>query len=214
MKKWASSLLCVLLGVIIGGAIIYFSVGSSRQTIVNIGPDSEPIGADASNASLTAYAYEVLGYIKEENFGALSAVVHPEFGLVFSPYATVALSTNKCFTAGEVAKLGEDSSKYIWGVKDGSGGPIEMTVSDYFSEFVYKFDYMNAPEIGVDYIVRTGNALENITEVFPDSRFVDFHIPKTTKNTEGQDWSSIRLVFEEHDGVLMLSAVVHSVWTV
>ena len=102
----------------------------------------------------------------------------------------------------------------MWGKYDGSGNPIELTPSEYFRTFVLNKDYTFAPEIGVDAIIKSGNSLENITEVFPDVRYVDFHMPGTDASSGGLDWSSLRLGFEAYNGELKLTVVVHSQWTV
>jgi hypothetical protein len=63
-------------------------------------------------------------------------------------------------------------------------------------------------------IVMSGNSLENIKEVFPNARFVDFHIPGTDQESGGLDWSSIRLGFEHDEGELKLTVILHSEWTI
>ena len=160
------------------------------------------------------FAYGVLGHIKDGDYAALARHVHPDYGVVFSPHATVTLTTNRRFTANQVALFAADTAVYVWGVNNG-GEPIEMTPASYFAEFVFPRDYLNASVIGVDRIVRSGNALENITDEFPGIRFVDFHIPGDDKPPlEGLDWSSLRLGFEEHEGRLWLTVIIHSRWTV
>jgi hypothetical protein len=190
-----------------GGALFEKTVGSRSR------PEAVIIDSGATNAELTEYAYKVLDYIKAENYDALSQVVHPEYGVVFSPYATINLSSNKCFTVSQVAGFAQDKNKYVWGVYDGSGKPIELTPAEYFKEFVFDRDYTLASQVGVDAIIKSGNSLENISEVFPDVRFVDFHIPGTDANS-GIDWSSLRLGFEKYGDELKLTVIVHSEWTV
>lgn len=170
--------------------------------------------ADATNAELVDYAYTLLGYVKSGDMSALSLTVHPVKGLVFSPYAAVNLTTNKCFTAAQVAGFGTDGNQYVWGIYDGSGSPISLTPQEYFKKFVFDKDYTRAAEIGVDTVVKAGNALENIRDVFPNCRFVDFHILGTTEGAGGLDWSSLRLGFEKFNDELRLTAIVHSQWTV
>jgi hypothetical protein len=43
---------------------------------------------------------------------------------------------------------------------------------------------------------------------------VDFHKPASEPETESLDWTSLRLGFEEYDGQLKLTVVIHSEWTV
>lgn len=176
--------------------------------------NSPPARNELSNTELAAFAFEVLEFISEEDFISLSEMVHPDFGLVFSPGATITLNTNMRFSAEQVAQFSSDNQLYIWGI-DSDGAPIELTPIEYFNAFVLSSDYLSASLIGIDRIVRTGNALENISDEFPGIRFVDFHIPADDRNTSDDlDWSSLRLGFETHEDRLWLSVIVHSTWTV
>ena len=173
-----------------------------------------PVTAEEpENAEMTMLAYSVLDYIKNDDFISLSQVVHPDFGVVFSPYATINLSTNRRFSAEEIAIMDTDTHVYVWGVYNGSGEPITLTPAEYFEKFVPAVDYIKASVIGINQVVRSGNALENMVDVFPNVKFVDFHFPGG-ESIEDLDWSSLRLGFEEHDGNLYLIAVVYSTWTV
>lgn len=170
--------------------------------------------ARAQNSYLVEKAYDTLKAIKDGDYAALAGTVHPEYGVVFSPYATISLSSNKCFTKSQVANFAADANTYVWGVYDGSGDPIELTPAEYFARFVHNKEFARAPLIGVNYIVKSGNALENITEVFPGVRFVDFYLPGDDKSADGHDWNSLRLGFEEYAGALRLTVILHSEWTV
>jgi len=176
---------------------------------------SQPAPAgETDNAKLTALAYTVLGHIDTGDYLALSRIAHPEFGVVFSPCATVSLTTNKCFQSEQIAAFGTDHTVYVWGVHEGAGEPIEMTPQNYFAEYYLAKGYTCASIIGVNRIVKSGNALENITEVFPDVSFVDFHIPGEKGSAEDLNWKSLRLGFEEYDGKLWLTVILNSKWTV
>jgi hypothetical protein len=172
-----------MIGVVIGiviSSVLYVTTGYS---LFSRDTDQQPSAAGVSNAELTELAYTVLGYISDGNYPALSKAAHPEFGVVFSPYATVALSTNKCFQKDQIAAFGSDSTVYVWGVQEGTGEPIEMTAGDYITNYILAKDFRGASVIGINRIVKSGNALENITEVFPDVKFVDFHIPGGEKDS-------------------------------
>ena len=171
---------------------------------------SLPVGAD--NAALVGTSYEVLACIKSGDFASLSQIVHPARGLLFSPYATIAEGSAKTFSPAEVMAFGEDKNVYVWGVYDGSALPISLTPREYFAEFVLDCDYAaRAGIVGVNRTVRTGNSLENMAEVRPEVRYVEFHIPP---ESDGADWRSLRLGFEEFNGFLMLSVILHSENTV
>ena len=202
-------LIGVIAGIIISSAI-YALTGFSIFT----GNRREAVSADdTASADITMLAYTILDNIRDDDFAALSQVVHPEFGVVLSPCATINLTTARRFSAEQIAAIDTDTSIYVWGVYNGSGVPIELTPSDYFDQFVPAAAHMDAAIIGINQIVRSGNALENMTDVFPNVKFVDFHIPGG-EPIEEYDWSSLRLGFEEFDGSLKLVAIVYSKWAV
>ena len=173
----------------------------------------EPVASDASGRELTDYAESILRFISAGDYASLGAVAHPEYGVVFSPYATIDLSANRRFTAAQISEFGRDAQAYIWGIYNGMADPISLTPAEYFRRFVWDADYLRADKVRINKVSAKGNALENIDEVFPDARYVDFYVAPT-KGSDGTDWHSLRLVFEDWNGKLMLSAVVHSEYTI
>lgn len=220
LRRLFTKLLLLVLGITVGISValaaFYISGDDLFVKILKTNGQNQMIAikADASNAELTDYAFSILQDIKAGDYEALARSVHPEFGVVFSPYATINLTTNKCFTASQVEGFSQDKNKYVWGKYDGKGDPIELTPTEYFKVFVFDKDYTQASEIGIDTIVKSGNSLENIEELFPKARFVDFYIPGADSESDGLDWSSIRLGFEEYRGELKLTVVLHSMWTI
>ena len=214
LKKSLQRILIILCGVIAGAIIssVLFAL-TGFSLFGRVREETAPL-AETTNAELTSLAYRIVNYIKTGDYSALSYVAHPEFGVVFSPRATVTLSTNRCFSPEQIAAFGADTNTYVWGIRNGSGEPIEMTPADYFAAYIFDKDYSEAALIGVNQIVRSGNALENITDVFPDVKFVDFYVAGGDRESaEGLSWSSLRMGFEEFEGSLMLTVIVHSEWT-
>lgn len=152
--------------------------------------------------------------MQQRDWDALSSFVHPELGVTFTPYSTVEPNVDLNFSAKQIKKLAEDDTPYVWGMTDGKGDPIQMTMLDYFERYVYNVDYCQAPQIGIDRIMVSGNALENITDAYPDCRFVDFCYPSIDPAYGGADWCSLKLVFQALDGHWYLVGVVHGEWTV
>jgi len=216
LKKSFNRVLFLLIGVVAGFVIAGLVFVATGFSIFGGAPEKPPSSASLTNAELTAVAFEVLESIRDGDFAALSRFAHPDFGIVFSPYATISLLTNRCFSAEQIASFGSDSNMYVWGVLSGSGEPIEMTPVDYFAEFVFPRDYFAcASVIGVNRIVTSGNALENILEEFPGLLFVDFHIPGGARDEPDElDWSSLRLGFEDIGGSLWLTVILRSTWMV
>lgn len=204
--KWAA------IGAAVGAALTLF------VTLVLLpGPSSlqeypVPAASGVTDELLTSAAVRSAGFIRSGDYESLAELVHPERGLLFSPYATVNTDTNRSFTPDEVADFSRNTEKYVWGVMSDGGEPISMTVSDYLDTYVRDLDYASAPLIGINYTVRTGNALENVSDVFPDSCFVDLCFPGESGDGN-DDWSILRLVFQEYEGELKLTAVIHSEFT-
>ena len=215
LKKKILYVLFILVGIVAGiviSNVLYVTMG---HPFFPGTPEAPAPDAKMDNLELTSLAYTVLGYISDGDYAALSRVAHPEFGVVFSPDATVALATNKCFRADQIASFGTDQTVYFWGVNEGTGEPINLTASSYFSDYITACDYSGASIIGVNRIVKSGNALENMLELFPDVKFVDFHIPGGEKDSAGDyGWTSLRLGFEEYEGKLWLAVIINSRWTV
>ena len=212
MKKQLFSLVCLLLGAALGiGCFLfirYLSGGASRRETPNaIVVESEGV----QNEDLARLALGVAEALRKGDYKALSEYVHPVYGVVFSPYSTINLSSNQCFTVNRVEIAGADTAVYTWGTTVDSGEPIQLTARQYMESYVYDRDYAKAPVVGFNTIVRTGNALENVMSAFPDAQFVDLCFPPTT--AEGTDWSILRMVFEDNGGTLKLTALIHSAYT-
>ncbi|MCL1834883.1 MAG: hypothetical protein FWG48_01870 [Oscillospiraceae bacterium] len=203
-----------LLAALIAGFIISAAVTKLTGFSIFGAAREKPLSAkEASNEKLTALAFETLEVIKAGDYRALSKIAHPEEGVVFSPCATVNPGTNKCFLPDMIAAFGKDKNAYVWGVAAAGGEPIEMTAPEYFSMFVFDRDYTAASVVGINRVVRSGNALENIREVFPDVLFVDFFYPGGERDpADEQDWSSLRLGYEEYGGALKLRVILRSDW--
>ena len=169
--------------------------------------------AQQSNQDLLKDAYEVLGAIRDREYATLAGWIHPEVGVYFTPYSTVELEVNMHFTSEDVKGFATCTNTYVWGTFDGEGSPISMTPSGYFDRFVYDADYLNAPMIGIDTIIRIGNSLENVKDVFPDSKFVEMHFPGS-EEYGGIDWRSLKLVFTSTEKGNKLVAIIHSEWTI
>jgi len=151
--------------------------------------------------------------LKDADMETLQAFVHPQNGLLFSPYAHIDKEKAQTFPASELPTTNDDK-KYVWGSFDGSGEPIELTFGDYYKKFVYDEDFVNAEKIGWDEILSSGNTEPNMKETFPGSYIVDYHFSGFDEQYEGMDWKSLILVLEQHEGGWYLSGIVHSQWTI
>ena len=98
----------------------------------------------------------------------------------------------------------------------GKGDAITMTLPEYLSAYVFNVDYTQAPIIGVDSILSSGNSLENVQDAYPESRFLEYYFPGQDPEAGGLDWCALKLVFRdpEHTGAYRLIGVIHSEWTI
>jgi len=144
----------------------------------------------------------------------LAQMVHPEKGVLFSPYSHIELEKHKVFTKDQLKNLMESEEVYIWGEYDGSGDPIKLTFAQYFDKFVYDHDFANAEKVAYNEIQQSGNTVVNISDVYPEGKFMDYYFPGFTPEYDGMDWASLRLVFEEYDGQWYLVCIAHGQWTI
>jgi len=152
--------------------------------------------------------------IKEKNMEKLASMVHPVKGVLFSPYSHIELNKHKVFTKEELRGLLESDKVYNWGDYDGSGEPIELTFKQYYDKFIYDLDFANAEKVAFNEIQQSGNTIVNISDVYPEGKFIDYYFPGIKAGYDGMDWASLRLVFEEYDGQWYLVCIAHGQWTI
>lgn len=158
----------------------------------------------------------VLKAIKEKNMVAFSEFVHPQKGVRFSPYAYVDFDKDIVFSREKVRTILEIKEKYLWGLYDGTGEPIKLTPYEYFKSFVYDEDYLFAEEVGYNRTIGKGNSGGNITNVYKNTIFVEYHFSGFNPDFEGKDWRSLRLVFEfeKDQKEWYLIGIIHDSWTI
>jgi hypothetical protein len=174
---------------------------------------SVPEIKNKSDIQLYDRARFTLECLKTKDWNRLAGVSHPVDGVKFSPYAYLDENVIKLSTE-QIKNLNAEERVYIWGVYDGSGEPIELSFSDYYLRFIYDKDFINAPDVGINRVVRTGNTFNNIDEVFgADTAFVEFHYPGAGPS-EDFSWASLRLVFKKYQNTWYLVGIVHDRWTI
>ncbi|MDR7856623.1 hypothetical protein [Tissierella sp.] len=164
--------------------------------------------------NLLSRVIDVMDSIKAKDTERLSSYVHPTRGLRFSPYDYIDAERMKIFTIEEVRGLDKSNQVYTWGSYDGTGDPIELNFDDYYKRFIYDQDFANPQIIGNNVAIGQGNTIDNTKEVYPNSQFIEFHFKEIDPQYEGMDWRSLKLVFEEENGILYLVAIVHGEWTI
>ena len=229
MKRTALLVLLALVGGLALGTVIglFFAstpcVSAARSSLSSMEgtnryespatPSAEPLDTE-SNIPLLARADLVLAALKEQDYPGLSRLVHPSRGITLTPYSTVDLRLDQTLSQEQVAGLAEDPTIYTWGLYPGSGAPIQCTPSAYFERYVFNADYTQAPQVGVDSVLISGNALENAADIYSQGRFVEYHFPGIDPALEGFDWCSLKLVFEVWNNNWYLVGIIHGEWTV
>ena len=138
---------------------------------------------------------------------------HPEKGCTFMPYTFLSY-INQIFKTSAFKKHFDLNEKLTWGSQNGSGEPIVLTIPDYFSKWVYDFDFKTkATEIHINGELAFSNTLNNISEVFPEAQCIEFYNEWTTKY-EGMDWKSLIFHVEKLENTYYLVAVVHNQWSI
>lgn len=190
---------------------------SSAQETPSPGPSVSPSpqlqNTQPDNAALTERAYHVLEAMSTQDWEGLSACVSPERGVTFTPYSYVS-EDDVCLTPAQIAQAGSDNTLYTWGAADGSGEPIQLNVRDYFANYVLDADFTQAPILGIDYVISSGNSLENVEDAYPDCSFVEFYYPGIDEALQGFDWCGLKLIFTQEAGEWYLVGVIHSQWTI
>ncbi|BBI36249.1 hypothetical protein [Cohnella abietis] len=175
--------------------------------------ETSPPGTNDSQVELKNTAREVIEALRERDLNSLNLWIDPEQGLRFSPYSPISTDSDLVFKADQLPTF-KDQTKLKWGTADGTGDPIELSFRDYYEKFVYNQDFIDAPSVSVNKVVGTGNSINNITTVYPNASYVEYHFPGFDKKVEGMDWQSLILVFVPHEDEWKLVAIVHNQWTI
>lgn len=155
----------------------------------------------------------VTAALREADYGALKGYIHPQLCLRFSPYQYLR-DVDQVFCPEELVKAQHSQELLVWGNYDGSGEPILLTFQEYHNKFVYDEDFFQPEIVGFDQEVSQGNAINNISDVYPDSVMMEYYFPGFDPQYGGMDWRSLRLVFVNQDGRWYLTALVHGEWTI
>lgn len=157
-------------------------------------------------------ALEALHALQGADGQRLADLAHPTKGVRFSPYAAVRTDGDRVFRSDQLRTLSTDQTVYHWGTQDGNGRPIDLTLSEYLQRFV-RLKELPTVEVGYNQLLKTGNTRSNITEVYPQGVFVEFHYPGTGEHAD-YTWSSVRLVLEQVRGTWYLVGVINDQWTI
>jgi hypothetical protein len=173
----------------------------------------ETLTPEKAKAIITVRADEVIQTLKAKDMDKLAGYVDPNKGVRFSPYASVQ-EGDRIYQAGSLKTALTDTHKILWGAYDGSGLPIELTFKDYYNKFVYDKDFAVALQVGYNQTLGKGNSIDNSLKFYPGSIVVEYYFPGFDPQYSGMDWESLRLVFQQQNGIWYLVGIVHSQWTI
>lgn len=168
----------------------------------------------SGNLQLVQTAIEVANELKAMDLVSLSEHISPDNGLIIAAYSNIDLANAIKFTKEEFAALKDNPEQFTWGSFDGSGEPILLNFADYYKLFLFDADFTMSDLIGINENIGSGNTINNLSEVFPNSEFVEFHIKGIEAKYDGMDWRSLRLGFEKIDNKYFLIYIAHDQWTI
>jgi len=199
-------------------AILISSCGNNKQEKAEVKDSNANSSVPKTDEfvekdSIKAVGQQVLIALKENNFEELRKYFS-EDGVLFSPYGYIDSARSKKLSPDDFLTAINKKWVLTWGDYDGTGEPIKLTVANYLKKFVYNADYVEAEAIGFDEVIKKGNSINNLKEIYPNHHFIDYHFSGFDQKLKGIDWTSLRLVFEKRNGEYFLVAIIHDQWTV
>ncbi len=155
---------------------------------------------------------ELLQALKVGYYDVFANYIHPEKGVRFSMYAFVNRNEDKHFSKIDFEKYLHTKTIFTWGSRDGSGEIYKATLEQYLKNWVFKKDFTKS-DYAFDTFLGTGNSLNNLKEIYPNTNFTENYIPGSEKYS-GMDWNALRFVFEEFEGKYYVIAVINDEWTI
>ncbi len=105
----------------------------------------------------------------------------------------------------------DDTEIITWGAEPGSGEPITATMTERFLDLAGSTAITSTEATGFNVQVGVGNIPSNVSSVFPDAEWVEYHF-SGTEAFGGLDWESITFVFDTTGETPVLLAITHSAW--
>lgn len=169
---------------------------------------------NAVDTSLIDFINLAVDKLHNNKLKEFSRLFHPEKGCTFTPYTWTSKNSQN-FKQEQFKEL-LDSTDLImnWGVSDGKGDPIELTLKNYFKRFVYSFNFKDkSTDIHFNKDLAYSNTLNNIKNIHPNADFMEFYHEGTEEFT-GMDWSSLIFYAEKYKNKYYLVAIAHNEWTI
>ena len=148
--------------------------------------------------------------LKNKDMETLASYVHPLYGVRFSPFTYVSASHDVVFGPEKIKTFFQDTNKYIWGYYGGNTDKIELTPTQYYNNFIYNRDFVNADVTSYNKIPATGSSVNNLNDIYNNAIAVEYYFPGFKAQNDGLDWQSLILVFNEDNGAWYLTGIIHN----
>lgn len=182
-----------------------------KEKINSVSSYTEASLSSLSKDIIEKKTHETITFIKDKDFKNLAKNIHPINGLTLSSTTEIKVSADTSISKEVVATWDiDDDKKYTWGVIDGEGKEIELTLREYYNRYIYDNDYLNNSEINYSkYQQRDDSKKNNVYDVYKEGIVVEY-FNKGTEENNFVDWTSIYLCFEKYNNSWYLSGIVHS----
>ncbi len=205
--------------------VLLLIIGCNSQQESNLGKEkkttsivSDSLNKAGNNPSpdsvLILMTRKILTAVKNKDFKSFAEFMHPVSGVRFSPYGYIDTSKDVILTANELVDNLKNNASIRWGIFDGKGDTILLSVREYFEKFIYDVDFLNAEKTSANKMIGGGNSLNNLDSIYKDKNFTESYFSGFDKKYEGMDWRSLRLVFEKYNGAMYLVGIIHDQWTI
>lgn len=172
---------------------------ANTQSITVDGDDSDPL------LSVAANAVEALG-----NPEVLASLVG-EAGLRISIDSYLDDTEDVQLTAQDL--ISPSTKDVLWGYADGSGDPVERTIIEHLTEIAGSTAITSTEIIALDTQIGSGNTINNIADVYPEARIVEYYF-SGTDYYGGLDWNSMYFVYDASGEQPVLIALVQAAWSI
>jgi len=172
------------------------------------------LSSTENDSVIFALTKEILAVIKDKDYKKLTEYIHPDDGIRFSPYGFIDTTNDITATRSTFRLNAYTNKKRIWGSYDGTGDPIKMTSKEYFKQFIYDVDFLNAEKTTFNSKSSHGSDFDNLKDIYPGCVYTESYFSGFDEKYGGMDWRALRLVYKEHEGKYYLVGIIHDEWTI
>ena len=189
-------IMMLLVAAIFFASLLTSPPGASAQQDYEYSKDTSRYRLPAARAKtiIEGRAREVLLALKSQDMRKLSEFVHPQKGLRLSAYAWVDRD-DKSLSKQQVRSLFRNNRRSVWFRADESGQPMRMTAREFFTKYIYDYDYLKASQISYNTQQKRGITIPNVLDFYPRAIVVEYYEPSPEPNQRG--WDTLWLVFEK-----------------